>query len=34
VLEQELFTDGDAAEGICSFIAKRVPDFAAKARRG
>jgi len=28
VLEQGLFADGDAAEGIRAFIAKRAPDFA------
>jgi enoyl-CoA hydratase/carnithine racemase len=27
-LEQELFVDGEAAEGIRAFIAKRAPDFA------
>ena len=28
LLEQELFADGEAAEGIHAFIAKRAPDFA------
>jgi hypothetical protein len=27
-LEQGLFVDGEAAEGIRAFIAKRPPDFA------
>jgi enoyl-CoA hydratase/carnithine racemase len=32
-LEQELFVDGEAAEGIRAFIAKRAPDFAGKSGR-
>ena len=28
LLEQGLFVDGEAAEGIRAFIAKRAPDFA------
>jgi enoyl-CoA hydratase len=28
LLEQGLFADGEAAEGIRAFIAKRAPDFA------
>ena len=28
LLEQRLFVDGEAAEGISAFIAKRAPDFA------
>ena len=28
LLEQGLFVDGEAAEGIRAFMAKRVPDFA------
>jgi len=32
LLEQGLFVDGEAAEGIRAFIAKRAPDFASEAR--